>query len=198
LLKRDIENLLYLPLSIEGRQTSVKRIMAAITGTLEGYEKVKEKVEFASSKLQQIRKDLVQVQAQIDSLPHSWNSSGEVTSLQTSAFNNRELEFLSRKETLTKTAEKIEHLLYKWGDRSTPETRALHSLIDFVGLFHGKGEAAWPPGTAQGGDVKIDYPPAPHSWPFPDPDGMLQATYNAVLAAWKKLKDQLGLNDYLR
>ena len=68
-------------------------------------------------------------------------------------------------------------------------------LLEYLELLHPEGANAWPPGTYQGAGVVID---VPQFMGQPDPDGMLQATYNAVLAAWKRMKDQLGLNDYLR
>lgn len=196
LLEKDIANLKDMQVCPATRKASVKRVMAAIIGTMNGHQEIKEKLVQAGLKLQDIRNELSKIQPQIESLggPYSVTSSGRVSLNASNDTTTGLVKLWYQKEDLTKKAENIEKLHDEWTKKVLAETKAMKALIEFLELLHPE-RVAWPPGTYQGSDVVID---VPQFMGHPDPDDMLQATYNAVLAAWKQMKDQLGLNDYLR
>ena len=191
-LQKDVENLRDMQIPLETRRASAGRIRAAVTGTIRGHEEISGKMTGARIRLADIRVQLSKIQTELDSQPFSITSSGRVPLRASEAW----LKLGYQKEELTEKAGKIEQLVNEWAQKFISEAKSMRILIDYLELLHPEGvNTVWPPGTYQGSGAKLDVP----MWQgLPDPDGMLQATYNAVLAAWQKLKDQLGLNDYLR
>jgi hypothetical protein len=191
-LHKDVENLRDMQVPLETRRASSKRILGAITGTIRGHEDIAKKAFEAKGKLQEIRAQLSKIQTELDGQPFSITSEGRVPLTSSEGW----LKLGWQKEELTEKAGKIEKLLSEWIGKHAADGRAMKVLLEYLELLHPEGaNTVWPPGTYQGSGAKLDVP----MWQgLPDPDGMLQATYNAVLAAWKRMKDQLGLNDYLR
>lgn len=194
-LEKDIANLKDIQAGSETRKASADRIIAAITGSMNAHHEIKEKLAQAGLKLQDIRVQLSKIQTQLKNRPFSITSEGRVPLSADTDSTTGLVKLWYQKEELTEKAEKIEKLHDEWTRKALAETKAMRALIDFLELLYPKWCVAWPPGTYQGAGVVID---VPQFMGHPDPDGMLQATYNAVLVAWKKMKDQLGLNDYLR
>ena len=197
-LQKDVENLRDMQVPLEARRASSKRILAAITGTIHGHEDVAKKAFEAKRKLEDIRAQLSKLQSQAESLggPYAATSQGRVALNASTDSTTAKVKLDYQKEELTEKAGKIEKLFNEWISKHAADGRAMKVLLEYLELLHPEGaNTVWPPGTYQGAGVVID---VPHFMGQPDPDGMLQATYNAVLAAWKKMKDQLGLNDYLR
>ena len=197
-LQKDVENLRDMQVPLQTRRASASRILVAITGTIRGHEDIVKKASEARGKLQEIRAQLSKIQSQAESLggPYASTSEGRVALNASSDTTTAKVKLEYQKEELTEKAGKIERLLNEWIGKHAADGRAMKVLLEYLELLHPEGaNTVWPPGTYQGSGAKLDVP----MWQgLPDPDGMLQATYNAVLAAWKKLKDQMGLNDYLR
>jgi hypothetical protein len=205
-LQKDVENLRDMQVPLAARRASSKRILAAITGTIRGHEEVAKKAFEAKGKLEDVRAQLSKIQSQVESLggPYSITSEGRMPLNASGDTTTGLVKLWQQKEELTEKAGKIEKLLSEWIGKHSADGRAMKVLLEYLDLLYPDApitrqpegvNTVWPPGTYQGSGVVQD---VPQFMGQPDPDGMLQATYDAILAAWKNMKDRLGLNDYLR